>query len=162
RAFNTQGNTIADALALALSAPPDRESDVFDLVVSVHRFENIRRQERLASIVHDILRVAESHRTAFVLHPSTVSKLQKFGLHEVLAKHPGIKLMERMPYSNFIRLVASAGLIVSDGGSNQEEFALMGVPMLVLRDRSERPDGLGRNVVLEPDLGMSFGDYIIR
>lgn len=162
QAFNTQGNTIADALALALSVPPDAEAEGFDLVVSIHRFENIRRRIRLGYIVNHILRVAESHRTAFVLHPSTVSKLHRFGLHQMLAKHPRITLMDRMPYSSFVRLVASARLIVSDGGSNQEEFSLMGVPMLVLRDRTERPDGLGRNIVLESDLGMSFGDYIIQ
>ncbi len=38
--------------------------------------------------------------------------------------------------------------MVTDGGSIQEECALLGVPTLLWRDRTERPDGLGRNVVL--------------
>lgn len=160
-AFDTQGNTIADALSLALIAPAEAGEPNAEVVVSIHRFENIRRHERLAQIVDEIIRIAESQTVAFVLHPSTVSKLLKFSLYQRMDLHPGIRLMNRMSYSRFIRLVSSASVVITDGGSNQEEFALMGMPTLLLRDRSERSDGLGQNAVLEPDLGMRVSDYVL-
>jgi UDP-N-acetylglucosamine 2-epimerase (non-hydrolysing) len=45
-------------------------------------------------------------------------------------------------------MLAAAPLVVTDGGSVQEECALLGVPTLLWRDRTERPNGLGAGVVL--------------
>jgi UDP-N-acetylglucosamine 2-epimerase (non-hydrolysing) len=59
-----------------------------------------------------------------------------------------------MPYTQFLALIGSARGVLSDGGSNQEELSYLGVPTVLFRDRSERPDGLGENVVLY-DSGMS-------
>jgi UDP-N-acetylglucosamine 2-epimerase (non-hydrolysing) len=53
-----------------------------------------------------------------------------------------------MPYTEFLALIAIARGVVSDGGSNQEELSYLGVPTILFRDRSERPDGIGGNVVL--------------
>ena len=44
-------------------------------------------------------------------------------------------------------MLAAAPFVITDGGSIQEECALIGVPTLLWRERSERPDGLGSNVV---------------
>lgn len=58
-----------------------------------------------------------------------------------------------MPYSEFLSLSAHARAVFSDGGSNQEELSYLGVPAVLFRQRIERPDGLGRDVVLRDSLG---------
>jgi len=51
-------------------------------------------------------------------------------------------------YLNFSALLKSAKLVLTDGGSIQEECAYLNKPCLILRNRTERPDGLGRNARL--------------
>jgi UDP-N-acetylglucosamine 2-epimerase (non-hydrolysing) len=53
-----------------------------------------------------------------------------------------------MPYTEFLALIANARGVISDGGSNQEELSYLGVPTILFRARSERPDGIGENAVL--------------
>jgi UDP-N-acetylglucosamine 2-epimerase (non-hydrolysing) len=59
-----------------------------------------------------------------------------------------LELSELVPHQRFTAMLAAAPLVVTDGGSIQEECAVLGVPTLLWRARSERPDGLGANVVL--------------
>ena len=53
-----------------------------------------------------------------------------------------------VPYAEFVRSLARAPFAITDGGSIQEECALLGVPVLLWRNRTDRPDGLGENAVL--------------
>ena len=53
-----------------------------------------------------------------------------------------------LPFAEFTARLAAAPFVVTDGGSIQEECALLGVPCLLWRDRTERPDGVGANVVV--------------
>ena len=55
---------------------------------------------------------------------------------------------------------AHLGAVFSDGGSNQEELSYLGVPTILYRERSERPDGLGRNIVLRGDVDESMDEFI--
>ena len=59
-----------------------------------------------------------------------------------------MELVSLVPYGEFVAMVAAAPFVVTDGGSVQEECALLGVPTLLWRSRTERPDGIGANVVL--------------
>jgi UDP-N-acetylglucosamine 2-epimerase (non-hydrolysing) len=51
-------------------------------------------------------------------------------------------------YKEFLRLMSRAEFVVTDGGSIQEECAVLGKPCLILRHRTERPDGIGENAFL--------------
>ncbi len=65
-----------------------------------------------------------------------------------------------MPYTQFLALIAGARGVISDGGSNQEELSYLGVPTVLMRKRSERPDGIGQNVILfDPNL-RSIAEYV--
>ena len=75
-------------------------------------------------------------------------RLEALGLIDGLARTPGIELVPRLDYFGFVRLLGGAAFVATDGGSNQEECALMGIPCLLLRKATERPDGLGGPVVL--------------
>src|SRR5690606_6765726 len=74
---------------------------------------------------------------------------------------PGLELIGRMDYLQFTRTLLRSTFLMTDGGSNQEEAAMLGLPTLLLRMETERPDGLGDNVVLsrlEPGVIGAFVD----
>src|SRR5690606_33670237 len=70
------------------------------------------------------------------------------GWDERLRAEPRIHLVERMDYLQFVSYLLGACFLMTDGGSNQEEAAMLGLPTLLLRRETERSDGLERNVVL--------------
>lgn len=148
---DTGGNTIFDAVEeararfaeVALEPPPAPYA-----VVSLHRFENIFEAERFGFIVTTLERMAERLALVFVLHPATRRQAEKFGLLARLENHPRIRLEARMTYVPFLKLLCGARFVVSDGGSNQEELAWLGIPTLLMRDTTERRDGLEEGVVL--------------
>lgn len=151
KAINTQGNTLIDALRLALSigkplpfVPPQESFGV----VSLHRFENIFRQDRLRHILSLIEEAAERYSLVFVLHPATRRNLEKFGLLARLENNDRIELWPRMGYFEFVSLISRATFVITDGGSNQEELSYLDKPTLLMRQATERQEGVGRNVVL--------------
>lgn len=150
RVVHTGENTLLDCVRLALDKGAQGEAlpDGIYFVASIHRFQNIYRRDALAGIVDELIRLSELARVQFILHPPTELRLRKYGLYNSLAAAPCIDLRPRLPYSDFLALIAASKCVISDGGSNQEELSYLGVPTILLRRRSERPDGLGRNVLL--------------
>ncbi|MFB4202255.1 UDP-N-acetylglucosamine 2-epimerase [wastewater metagenome] len=147
---DTQANTILDALRTALdkSAASGNVDNAPYAVVSVHRFENLYSRERMEVIRDTIRRLAERLRVILVLHPTTEKRFTELGWLESLEQNPNIELRPRMTYVPFMQLVARSRLVISDGGSNQEELSYLGVPTLLMRMATERQEGLNSNVVL--------------
>jgi UDP-N-acetylglucosamine 2-epimerase (non-hydrolysing) len=123
------------------------------MVASLHRFQNIFDGKRLRFLVELLGGLSARYPVHFVLHPATRKRLEKEGLMDSLARFPRLKPMPRLGYTQFLALAAGAAAVLTDGGSNQEELAVLGVPTLVMRQATERPDGLGANAVMEADLG---------
>ena len=150
RVVHTGENTLLDCVRRAMWSRPaptaDPEGAYF--VASIHRFQNIYSEKRLRNIVDELLGLAQLAPVRFILHPPTEIRLRKYGLYARLAETPGIELRPRLPYTQFVALLAAARAVISDGGSNQEELSYLGVPTVLFRSRSERPDGLGENAVL--------------
>ena len=117
-------------------------------VVSIHRFRNIYKRSTLQRIVDEVIGLSSIGPVHFILHPPTELRLKKYGFLGRLSAAPGVTLRPRMPYTEFLVLMARARGVISDGGSNQEELSYLGVPTVLFRHRSERPDGIGENVVL--------------
>lgn len=150
-AFDTGGNTQIDTLRFGLEHVGDAEVDVPAepfAIATIHRYENVYKPERFGEIISVLERAAEDRLVLFVRHPVTETRLQKHGLRERLDANPRIRLVPRLPYLSFLRLVTAADFVVSDGGGNQEELSYLGVPTLIMRDATERPEGLGANAVL--------------
>jgi UDP-N-acetylglucosamine 2-epimerase (non-hydrolysing) len=149
--IDTSGNTLIDALRLALDSQADWE---FPLpgnpfgVVSVHRFENIYSRRTLERVLVLIEHIAHRYPLVFILHKPTTEKLKRFDFYQRIATNSRIELRERTDYFRFIRLIAASDFVVSDGGSNQEECFYLGKPILLLRQATERPEGLGGNCIL--------------
>lgn len=143
RVIPLSGNTSAEALAAMEGAPMGGGP----VVATMHRVENLHRRERLREFTDLITRIAAGRPVNLVVHPPTASVLDANGMSDKL-KAAGVELVPLQPHHRFVGMLAAAPFVVTDGGSVQEECALLGVPTLLWRGRTERPDGVGGNVVL--------------
>jgi UDP-N-acetylglucosamine 2-epimerase (non-hydrolysing) len=159
---NTKENTLLDCVRFAIDGGPSRPEEAGRpyFVASIHRFQNIYRSNELGKIVDEMILAAEFGDVHFIMHPPTELRLKKYGLHQKLRDAPGVRVRPRMPYTEFLALISGARAVFSDGGSNQEELSYLGVPTLLYRERSERPDGLGANIVMRRDIGGSLREFI--
>ena len=150
KVVDTGGNTLRDALAMALERMnrPEQGGAGGYGIVSMHRSENLARRADFDLVMGEVLRVAQATPLKFVLHPTTREKLHASGWYPRLQAAPGLELLERMDYPDFVSLLAGSCFLMTDGGSNQEEAAMLGLPTLLLRRATERSDGLGDVVVL--------------
>jgi UDP-N-acetylglucosamine 2-epimerase (non-hydrolysing) len=107
--------------------------------VTLHRPSNVDREEKLASIVDELLRLGRQIPVVFPVHPRTRSRLMQYGLFNRLAEGNGIKLMEPIGYIESMGLLKNAYMVLTDSGGIQEETTYLGVPCLTLRENTERP-----------------------
>ncbi len=144
-------NTQADTLRFGLDRVGDAAIDLPDekyVVVTIHRYENVFDQERLGRIATELETIAPRFRVLFIRHPVTDVQLEKTGIGARLEPNPRIELLPRLEYLPFLKLVLGAEFVISDGGGNQEELSYLGIPVLIARDETERPEGLGENAVI--------------
>lgn len=161
RSVHTGENTLLDSVRFAVSRVPgldDLPSRFF--LASIHRFGNIYSRRRLGLVVEQLMELGGIAPVLFVLHPATEKRLREYGFWTRLASDGGIRLMPRLPYTEFLALLSRAELVVTDGGSNQEELSYLGVPAVLMRETTERPDGLGKNVVFERDIGPGLASFV--
>jgi UDP-N-acetylglucosamine 2-epimerase (non-hydrolysing) len=138
-------NTVVEALQHSLrDAPPAGSGPV---VITMHRVENLHSRRRTEELVELACLVAAERPVTFVQHGPTSDTLAKHG-HDRRLRQAGVELVPLQRHEVFTRGLAAAPFVVTDGGSVQEECALLGVPTLVWRLSTERDDGLGANVVL--------------
>lgn len=146
------GNTVIDAVRIITGRErswlrPELQSlgaAPFLIVVEAHRRENIGERHR--AIFRAIRRLADLRdvQVAFSVHPNPAVQGP---VREILAGHPRIHLLEPLDYPEFMQLVAKAKLVLTDSGGLQEECPALGVPLLLLRDTSERPEAIAAGVV---------------
>jgi UDP-N-acetylglucosamine 2-epimerase (non-hydrolysing) len=149
RIFNAKANSLMDALNYVKEKSVDMTTfKIPYCVVSLHRSENLGSQKRFRFLMQLIVNISMHTHVIFVLHPVTKKKLQATGWREEFESNPEISLLERMAYSKFMALLANASFLVTDGGSNQEEAYYLGLPCLIMREATERVEGLGSNAVL--------------
>jgi UDP-N-acetylglucosamine 2-epimerase (non-hydrolysing) len=144
RVIPLSGNTSLEAVR---HAAPSGEAGGGPAVLTMHRVENLHRRHRLKGFVELAVTIAAERPTVVVLHEPTAAALSQAGREQRL-QEAGVTTLPLVPHRQFVAMLAAAPLVVTDGGSVQEECALLGVPTLLWRDRTERPDGLGENVVL--------------
>jgi UDP-N-acetylglucosamine 2-epimerase (non-hydrolysing) len=147
KTIRINGNSILDALQLvdpqiSTIQIPDKPF----ALATCHRLETITRKPRLKKVVALLNRVAEDMTVYFVIHQPTQKYLKKFNIAGLL--HPQIRKIKMLNYNEFIALMKSARIILTDGGSIQEECSYLNKPCLILRNTTERSDGLGQNATL--------------
>ena len=156
RSVQLTGNTVIEALhtSLELSQPSHGPA-----IVSMHRVENLTSRRRVERLVATVERLATMVPVRFVLHTPTEETLVRMGLYGRLAE-AGVDMRPLVSHREFVNMLAAAPLVITDGGSIQEECALLGVPTLLWRGRTERPDGLDANVVLSNYRPPVIADFI--
>ncbi|MGD0018328.1 MAG: UDP-N-acetylglucosamine 2-epimerase (non-hydrolyzing) [Candidatus Limnocylindrales bacterium] len=144
RIFMT-GNVMIDTLqallprirARAMAAELGLSAGAFG-VVTLHRPSNVDHTAMLSAWVAALSRIAERLPLVFPVHPRTRGRMAADRLDEGLAS-AGVRLIEPLPYVEFVSLVAQARLVLTDSGGIQEETTVLGIPCLTLRDSTERP-----------------------
>lgn len=137
------GNTVIDALQEVsgrASQPRNLKPETRTLLVTTHRRENLGAPlEEIALALHDIVEAFPDTRLLHCMHrnPAVRETLQR-----VLGAHPRVSLIEPPEYLEFVQLMKSAYLVLTDSGGVQEEAPALGLPVLVLRRTTERPEGV--------------------
>jgi UDP-N-acetylglucosamine 2-epimerase (non-hydrolysing) len=143
------GNTSIDALrsvaaqSYRFDDPELRavvESDRRLILVTAHRRENWG--EPMANIARALARLAGEFSDSEIVVPQHKNPIVRDTLRPILADLPRVHLVEPQEYVPFVKLMQRAGLILTDSGGVQEEAPTLGVPILVLRQTTERPEGV--------------------
>ena len=153
-AIEVTGNTGIDAL-LAVDARvrgntrapglPDLPTDMPVVLVTTHRREN--HGAPLLRICEAVERIARHEACAIVMpvHPNpAVAGVLRARLRGIA----GVHLTEPLAYEAFVWLLRRAALVLTDSGGVQEEAPVLGTPVLVLRDTTERPEGVKAGVAM--------------
>jgi len=146
------GNTAVDALLWALqderfrSVPPPlgAPKDRRWVLVTAHRRESFSRG--LPRICEALRALVERHPDVEVVYPVHPNPNVQGIVRRRLERVERVRLLEPLGYLPFLKLMAQAALILTDSGGIQEEAPSLGVPVLVLRERTERPEGLEAGV----------------
>ncbi len=140
--IHVTGQTGIDALLLELSRLPrgkrrGRTRRQANLLVTCHRRENWG--EGLQSLAAALIALASSGSVTLdvVLHPNPRVAGTMWSL---LSGQPAIRLIAPLGHAAMIECMRGADLVLSDSGGVQEEAPALGVPLLVLRDKTERPE----------------------
>lgn len=137
--IHVTGNTSIDAL-LALEAANSnapRQAGASRILVTAHRRESWG--EGLRSIASALVRLAAVARIEVVLHPNGHVAAT---MREELAGRDNIHLVSPCGHAEMVRRMRGCDLLLSDSGGVQEEAPGLGVPLLVLREKTERPEGI--------------------
>lgn len=156
------GNTMIDTLLRFRDAARERRAaDRFGVagrdyvVLTLHRPNNVDELEQLARVLDAVIVVARCAPVVFPVHPRTRNRLRGTELERRLDAEPGILLTEPLGYLDFVGLVDTSALVLTDSGGIQEETTALGVPCLTLRDNTERPitvtQGTNQLIGSDPD-----------
>jgi len=149
--INIRENTMLDGVKFALNQP-QKSYFVFQdepyALVSLHRYENIFTSRFTETILPILKEIAKGYKLVFTLHPTTRERLIGLNLYQDLGSHPNIVLHDRFGFIDWINSCNGAEFVITDGGSNQEELFYLGVPAMLFRNETERPEELGENIVL--------------
>ena len=160
RIINT-GNTIIDSIYEALKLKsrvkiPEKEY----CLVNTHRHENIKSKERMKKIVSIIESVGIN--VIWPLHDNTKKKLREYGLLDRIEKNNKIATTPLVSYVDFIHLLKNCKYIITDGGSIQEESLELKKPCILIRNYTERKEGLKTGINFLTSLDINYTKKLIR
>lgn len=139
------GNTAIDALATTVAddyTHPVLESIGNDRMVllTAHRRENLGKpMENMFRAIHRIL---EEHPDVQVVYPMHLNPAVRDTARAILESHERVHLIEPLEVFDFHNFASRSYMILTDSGGIQEEAPSLGKPVLVLRDTTERPEGI--------------------
>jgi len=139
------GNTAIDALKITVRS--DYTNDELKwaqgsrlIMITAHRRENLG--EPMRQMFKAILRIVEEFKDIKVVYPIHMNPTVRSIADEVLSQSDRIHLIKPMEVIDFHNMLAQSYLILTDSGGIQEEAPSLGKPVLVMRDTTERPEGI--------------------
>lgn len=128
------------ARAAQAAAAPGRRL----VLLTAHRRESFG--EPLRQIFRAVRRLVDEDASLELVYPVHPNPRVREPAHELLAGHPRIHLTEPVDYPDLLGALSRARLVLTDSGGIQEEAPVFGVPVLVLREVTERPEGVEAGV----------------
>ncbi|HYC95110.1 MAG TPA: UDP-N-acetylglucosamine 2-epimerase (non-hydrolyzing), partial [Sphingomicrobium sp.] len=147
--IHVTGNSGVDALAELVGKVPVRPRRrwpwrPFTLLVTCHRRENWGAG--LDHVAKAITLLCEQRVRANVLLPPNPTVTER--MTKLLGGKQGIRLIPPLSHRATVEAMRDADLVLSDSGGMQEEAPALGVPLLILRDKTERPEGLASGTMM--------------
>jgi UDP-N-acetylglucosamine 2-epimerase len=150
--IHVTGNTVVDALNAIVKTPYDWGAGPLASVdarrpyvlVTAHRRE--RFGEPFRSLCAAIRSLALRYPDVQFLYPVHLNPNVRAPVRQILSGVKNVRLAEPLDYRSFVAAMATARLILTDSGGVQEEAPSLGVPVLVMRDKTERPEGVEAGV----------------
>ncbi|MHD0382160.1 UDP-N-acetylglucosamine 2-epimerase (non-hydrolyzing) [Staphylococcus simulans] len=139
------GNTAIDAMNTTIqkdyhSEVMKRHKDKRVILLTAHRRENLG--EPMAHIFSAARRLVEAHEDVVLVYPMHKNPKVREIAQQYLSDHDRIELIEPLDVVDFHNFAHQSYLILTDSGGIQEEAPSLGKPVLVLRDTTERPEGV--------------------
>lgn len=138
------GNTVIDALKYTYSesySHPELEwvGDSKLILITAHRRENL---DHLEDMFRAIKRVLDEHDDIKAIYPVHLNPVVRNAASNVFGGDDRIHLIDPLDVSDFHNFIGRSHLILTDSGGIQEEAPGFGIPVLVMRDTTERPEGI--------------------
>ncbi|TPV41332.1 non-hydrolyzing UDP-N-acetylglucosamine 2-epimerase [Bacillus dicomae] len=139
------GNTAIDALKTTVKETYnhpvlERLGNDRLVLMTAHRRENLG--EPMRNMFRAIKRLVDKHEDVQVVYPVHMNPVVRETANDILGDHGRIHLIEPLDVIDFHNVAARSYLMLTDSGGVQEEAPSLGVPVLVLRDTTERPEGI--------------------
>ncbi len=144
------GNTVIDALKTTVKDDYTHElldwaADSRLIMVTAHRRENIGKP--MKNMFRAIKRIIDQYDDVKAIYPIHMNPTVREIANEVLGDCNRIKIIEPLDVIDFHNFLANSYLIITDSGGIQEEAASLGKPVLVMRDTTERPEGIEAGIL---------------
>ena len=134
------GNTVVDALQMLAAELPPSSSAPHEVLVTLHRRESFGEPlRRVLAAVHRLATAFPGVRWVFPVHPNPEVRGPA---HEVLGGLANLELREPLDYRQLLTCLGRCRFVLTDSGGIQEEAPAFGKPVLVMRDVTERPEGV--------------------
>lgn len=151
------GNTVIDALLTSVKKVNENPSELIQkltdkigckevILVTGHRREN--HGDRFERICRALKRIAEDNDNRLIIYPVHLNPKVQEPVNRILSELANVLLIEPLAYQDFIWLMNSSKIIITDSGGVQEEAPSLGKPVLVMRDTTERPEAVDAGTVL--------------
>jgi len=129
--------------------------------LTLHRPANVDNPTVFGRILDALEVIQNDMPIIFPIHPRTRRNLKSFHLDKRFEELPNLQLIDPLGYLDFLKLMISARLVLTDSGGIQEETTILKVPCLTLRENTERPitAEIGSNQVVGTDLARITEGY---
>lgn len=142
--INTKQNTVYDTLSYYVG----KKKRLSYTVAAIHRQETIYNYKRFKKAIDVVEKASKIMNVIYIIHKTSKKQLKRFALYGKLEDNPQIKLVGYQDYLSFMELVNSSEFVITDGGGLQEETYFLNLPCLILRNKTERKEGLGETAYL--------------